>query len=162
MGKLLKTFIICLQFFFLPLFEKPGFPASISVIRTMSFGEIIASPSGDVIVIDARFGTDEEPAVLSRSSAIVKGGHSGIIRVVSDTAGQTINITYPPSISLKADGYPDMVIDGIGFRSKALAVSIIDGEVIDFGIGGLLHIVNVQGNAFYSETITIDVDIINP
>jgi len=158
-----KLFFICLQLFAIFFYAHPVFPADLFVIRAMSFGDIVASPSGDVIEIDARNGPDEDLAVLTPGPAIVEGGYSGLVRVVSDTAGQTINITYPASVRLKADGYPDMVIDHMSSRSKVIAVSITDGESIDFNIGGLLHINGVQaGTAFYVETITIDVDVINP
>lgn len=158
-----KIIFIYLQLCAMFFYAWPVLAADVHVIRAMSFGDIVASPTGDVIAIDARFGPDEDLAVLTPGPAIVSGGGSGLVRVVSDTAGQTINITYPESVSLKAVGYPDMVIDHISSRSKSFAVSITDGETIDFNIGGLLHISGVQaGTALYVETITIEVDVINP
>lgn len=158
----LKSNFIPLSFIIIVIWVTSAFSASVTVIRPMSFGAIVASPTGDVIEIDARLGPDEDLRVLTPTNAIVRGGYSGIVRVVSDIAGQMINVIYPESVALTTDGFPDMMIDGIGSRSKTFAGSVTDEEVIDFHIGGLLHIVNVQNNAYYSGEMTLEVDVINP
>ncbi len=159
----LKTIFIPLHLFFYFICATPAFSASIAVIRPMSFGEIISGPSGDVIGIDARFGPDEDLAVLTDGSSLVKGGYSGLVRVTSDMSGQTINVTYPDSFLLTADGFPDKIVDGMRFVSKTYAITTMAAEEIDFNIGGRLHIESgLTGNALYSGTMTIDVDVINP
>lgn len=140
--------------------NPPVYPAAITFKQPISFGTIIASPSGETIEIDARNGP-AAPVVFTSNHSIVFGGTSGIIRVFSDIPGQMISIVYPASVTLSAAGASDMILDGMNDRSKIFATSTAVGE-IDFDVGGLLHINGGQISHSYSTTITITVDIINP
>ena len=156
--------IIVLQLVFVLLNAPLAFPADLTVTREISFGSITACPSGDIIEINAKSGPDEELAVLTKGCSIIDGGHSGAFRVTSDMAGQNINITYPDSVSLQAAGSAHTLkLDSMNILSKGSAVSTAADENLDFYVGGRLHIESGQpGDAYYSGTITIVIDIINP
>ncbi|MBU1194306.1 MAG: DUF4402 domain-containing protein [Proteobacteria bacterium] len=136
------------------------FSASISFIQPISFGNIIASPFGEIIEINAKTGP-ATPTVFSAGNSYVNGGFSGIIRVYSDIPGQMISLIYPVSIVLQASGANNMTLDGIDARSKIFATSTAVGE-IDFDVGGLLHINSGQVSQNYTATMTVTVNIINP
>lgn len=154
---------ILLGFFLILLCAEPVFPGPNTVTRGMSFGDVVVSPSGDVIELDARFGPDEEASVLTNGNTIVKGGHSGAFTVVSDMAGQQINIIYPNSVTLTASPSSDTVtLTGMNVRSKTYDVSSRAGEEINFDIGGWLQIPSGQAGKLYSGTITVNIDFVNP
>ena len=142
------------------LFEATAFSAGVSLIRPLSFGNIIASPFGEIIEINAKTGP-AVPVVFTAGNSQIEGGFSGIIRVSSDIPGQMINVVYPVSIVLQAAGAADMVLDGIDARSKIFAVSTAVEE-IDFDVGGLLHVNSGQKSQNYTATLIVTVDIINP
>ncbi|MDA8134414.1 MAG: DUF4402 domain-containing protein [Desulfobacteraceae bacterium] len=142
------------------LFEAKAFSAGVSLIRPLSFGNIIASPFGEIIEINAKTGP-AVPVVFTAGNSQIAGGFSGIIRVSSDIPGQMINVVYPVSVLLQAAGAADMVLDGIDARSKIFATSTAVEE-IDFDVGGLLHINSGQKSQNYTATLIVTVDIINP
>ena len=133
--------------------------ASVGLVQPISFGNIIASPTGDTVEINARSGP-ATPAVVTFGNTIVSGGQSGLIRVVADMAGQTITFLYPATVTLSG-GSDTMTLDGIAARSMEVQVSPGAGDV-DFHMGGLLHIGVGQDGASYTGTITIDINVINP
>lgn len=131
--------------------------------RPISFGAIIASPFGDVIEIDARNGPATPFVATGGYSQVDGNGFSGIVRIISDVSGQTINLVYPNSLTLTANGVPDtMTLDSIDTRSETTAVASSVGETFDFDVGGRLHIGANQRMQQYSVTMTVTVNVINP
>ncbi len=151
---------LLLSLFFIILSENTVFPADVIFIQSIDFGNIVASPHGETIEIDAKNGP-AQPVVLTSGNSYIQGGFSGIIRVSSDIPGQMISLSYPVAVSLTAAGAADMTLDGIAARSRIFATST-SIEEIDFDIGGLLHINSGQKSQNYSATMTVTVDIINP
>ena len=142
------------------LYETTAFSASASLIRPISFGNIIAGPFGEIIEINAKNGP-AAPVVFTAGNSYIEGGFSGIIRVYSDIPGQMVSVVYPVSIVLQAAGAADMILDGIDARSKIFATSTAVEE-IDFDVGGLLHISSGQKSQNYTAALIVTVNIINP
>lgn len=157
--------VILIALLFITLSFESVFSAHVTSSQAISFGSIIASHTGDVIEIDARFGP-ANPFVLTSGYSHLEGdGYSGVIRVFSDIAGQTISLTYPASVLLEEPPGPSsetMLLDAIDIRSKTSAVSTTAGEEIEFNIGGRLHINSGQNGDLYTGTMSVTVDIYNP
>ncbi|WP_321492146.1 DUF4402 domain-containing protein [uncultured Desulfobacter sp.] len=134
--------------------------ADITFARNISFGTIIADLHGEIIEIDALNGSGK-PISYTSGGAYIDGGYCGLIRIFSDKPGQTIQITYPVSVMLKASDGSKMTLSGISARSKTVAVSTAVGD-IDFNFGGLLHLKGGQSSQSYSGNITISINIIDP
>ena len=151
---------LILLFLTMAWFAPPVKAAYISYVQSINFGQIVASPFGDIIEIHAKAGP-AAPTIFTAGNSHVTGGASGIIRVYSDIPGQMISLVYPVSVALQAGGAADMTLDGIDARSKNSATSTAVQE-IDFDVGGLLHINPGQVSQVYSATMTVTVNIINP
>ncbi len=141
---------------------KPAIPATVILVAPINFGTIIASPFLEEIVINAQTGP-AVPFVATGGYSMLDGsGFSGIIRITSDMGGQSYFLTYPASVTLSAAAPDTLVLDEINLRSKTTAVSTTAGEVIDFNVGGKLHIKTGQVGDNYSVTMSVNFNIINP
>lgn len=150
--------------FLILIFNNKVYPANVTFIDSLNFGNIIANPYGETIEIDATKGPTTTLTIISSGfSHIITNGSSGIIRIYSDIPGQTISLDYPATMLLKTAGGEDIIIDGISERSKTSATSSSVGD-IDFDIGGLMHINpgQIGADTVYSGTITVIVNISNP
>lgn len=159
-----KTASVPILFFLFLFHIHPCFSADVKDVRQISFGSIIACQSGDVVEINARNGPVDASGIVIKGCSVIDGGHSGAFCVTSDTEGQTINVIYPGSVTLKALGYAKTVtMNSMNTLSTTRAVSTAADEDIDFYVGGRLHIESgYPQSAFYSGEMTITIDIINP
>lgn len=147
------TTFLSLLFFSLFLFYPETTPAAeISSTTQLSFGVIIADPSGEQVEIDASSGP-AVPQKITAGVSHISGGSSGTIRILSTTAGQPIQIDYlTPDITLTANG-DTMALDGIISRSIATSVTVVG--YVNIYVGGLLHIKPGQSAGAYSGSIQI-------
>ena len=161
----IQTFVFFVFYIVLTILcPKQGIAADVILTQPMSFGNIIVAPGGDGVDINAKYGP-AKPVSLSRMGSHLDGsGYSGLIRVLSDRAGQTITLVYPVSILLKGMDSPldTMLLDTILLKSKNYAISTKAGEEIDFDIGGRLHIKSDQHGQAYTGTMPVTVNIFNP
>ncbi len=139
----------------LPCFlSESVYAAEVSSTTQMSFGSIIADPSGEEIEIDASAGSSVPQKVTGGISNIT-GGASGTIRISSTTAGQAIQTDYPTNIVLTS-GSDTMSVNGIAARSITVSTTVF-GYVL-LHVGGLLHINPGQAAGSYSGTMPITVN----
>lgn len=133
-------------------FPIPLQAAEISSTVLLSFGVIIADPSGEQIEVDASAGP-AVPQKITAGVSNVAGGSSGMIRISSTTAGQPIQIDYlTPDITLTGNG-DTMTVDGIIARSMTSSVTVFG--YVNVYVGGLLHIKPGQAAGSYSGVMQI-------
>ncbi len=136
------------------------FAGHILSVQPISFGNIVLDPSGEIIEIDASQGV-AVPRVYSSGNSLINGGNSGLIRVFSDTPGETITLIFPASVSVNGGGATH-TIDGIAVRSTTNPVVSSAIGTIDFHLGGLFHINSGQPDNTYNFDITVTVQFDNP
>jgi hypothetical protein len=137
-----------------------AYAGSILSVQPISFGNIVSDPSGDLIEINASAGA-AAPRVYGDGRSYINGGNSGLIRIKSDTAGETITLFFPGSVS-EAGGKAAHTVEGLATRSMAGPV-IGDGtQTLDFHIGGLLCIEPGQTDGNFQFDITVTVQFDNP
>lgn len=126
-----------------------------ATITTLSFGNIIADPSGDQITIDASAGGPALPHKSPDGKSIVSGGHNGLITISispEDLDGdiQLILTFESDNLGLICGGKTLSVTDFSSLSQTYKAIST-PGDV-EFAIGGRLHILSGQSSGTcYSE-----------
>lgn len=133
---------------------------SILSVQPISFGNIVSDPSGDLIEINASAGV-AAPRVYGDGRSYINGGNSGLIRIKSDTAGETVTLIFPGPVS-EAGGKATHMVEGFAARSTVGPVSGDGTEILDFHIGGLLCIEPGQADGNFQFDITVTVQFDNP
>ncbi|MBU0991172.1 MAG: DUF4402 domain-containing protein [Proteobacteria bacterium] len=158
-----RYLLLFLPVLLLVTYTESAFPVTANTEQGLSFGTIIANPSGDEIEIDARYGPATPVLISDGYSHIGDNGYSGIIRVRSDAPGQTITLLYPDSVTLEAAGGVDtMPLYFINARSELTATSTLADEDFYFDIGGRLHIKSGQLGLSYIGIMTVTINVTNP
>ncbi|MDD9303197.1 MAG: DUF4402 domain-containing protein [Desulfobacter sp.] len=129
-------------------------------VQPLYFGNIVNAPSGDQIEIDASTGP-ALPNVYGGGNSFINGGHSGLIRVFSDTPGETITLIFPASVGVRGAS-ASHTIDQFTLRSTASPVVSSGVGILDFHIGALLHINSGQPDNNYNFDINITIQFDNP
>ncbi len=159
-GKKGFQYILCLAAAFVFAWPTLVSAGNVSSVVPMSFGNIVTPPSGDQIEINASAGV-ALPRVYGSGASFINGGNSGLIRVFSDTPGETITLIYPVSVGVNGGGATH-TIGQFALRSTASPVISNGVGFLDFHIGGLLHIKSGQPDNSYNFDITITVQFDNP
>jgi hypothetical protein len=155
----LISIISKLKFFFIIFYASSALCADITKISDIDFGNITASPFGDIIQINALSG-DSYPFVASGGYSSVSGGSWGTIRVEPDQPGQTVNINYPVSFVI-SKGADEMTVSQISINSTQNFITE-NTDPVDINIGGVLTIKNSQAAGNYSGSAVVNIIINNP
>ncbi len=147
-------FSISINFSLSGIVSKSVYAAEIASTTQMSFGSIIADPSGEEIEIDASAGA-AVPQKVTGGISNITGGASGTIRISSTIAGQAIQTDYPTNITLTS-GSDTMSVNGIAARSITVSTTVFG--FVQLHVGGLLHINPGQAAGSYSGTMPITVN----
>jgi len=129
-------------------------------VQPISFGNIVLDPEGEIFEIDASQGT-AFPRVYSSGNSLINGGHSGLIRVSSDTPGETVTLIFPVSVPVRG-GSATHSLDGLTVRSTPTPVISTAIGTMDFHLGGLLHINSGQPDKTFNFDIVVTVQFDNP
>ena len=133
---------------------------SILAVQPISFGNIVSDPSGDLIEIDASAGV-AVPRVYGSGRSFINGGNSGLIRVFSDTPGETITLIFPASVPVRGGGATH-TLSGFSTRTTPSPVVSSGVGIMEFHLGGLLQINSGQPDNSYNFDITVTVQFDNP
>jgi hypothetical protein len=126
-------------------------------IESISFGTIIAAPSGDSFEINARKSSATPYKTSSGASCIVEKGQSGLIRIRNTEFqdGHTFSVTYEDQnvILSNDDGGGELTYSNIADLSTDSGT--IDTEYTDIHIGGRLEIKPQSRSGHYRGSIHI-------
>jgi len=138
----------------------PCSAGSILSVQPISFGNIVHVPAGDLVEIDASEGT-AVPRAYGSGQSLINSGNSGVIKIFSDTPGETITFIFPASVGVRGGGATHF-IDGFASRSTASPVVSTGVGTLNFHIGGLLHIQRGQPDSTFNFDISVTVQFDNP
>lgn len=124
---------------------------TISQTTAMSFGTILANPSGDIIHVRPN------GRVTAQNGSILYGSSSStLFRIRNGTPNAVISISFSNGNVLNGVGTP-MVLDGL-YHNKGTTPSLNGRGRLTFKVGGYLTINSNQLGGAYSGTYTVFVD----
>lgn len=146
---------ICIIAWGILLLGNEGLAASVTLQRTVSFGNITAHPGGDRITIDASSG--ENTPVSRTGYSILLNGISGKISFDSSDVGQPVLIAFPAQMVLTCqwNSGKTLVIDNIDINSTQ--AFIIQAPVQEIHVGGRLNIEANQYPCAYSGNLSLTI-----